>query len=1141
MRRRDDDLEPGGGGGGEPKPTPEREPTTVIRPTGHVVPVTVEPTPEPTPVDETPDEVPDEIIFPEYTDPPGGDTGGDSKTDVDRRMTINSTILGGILGPVYGQRRVDSLCMFLNEGITALTFAQGYCIGESVSVSSVGFPDPAEPSPEWLIQADNHVGEADSGNHSWLFPTSVVEYYPGIVYTAFSAYKNKLGALPNLTALIAGKKIHDFRDAAYPADTTTNHSNPALVAFDICTDQEMWKSLDVVNVNTDQLKEIADWCDEQVDGEDRWHYHGRLDVRDSDAALTEVLAHCRTTYYVYDRTIHFHADMPPRPLDSTWTNSGTTFACVGSGNATDYDAGDVVLVYDSGDHYVYEIDSITDDDTFVVTETPLTTHTSVQVRRISDVYIRAENLTEPPKGSYRDPAESPDVVVVKYRNETETDWKLVRCEDPDGYDVGNPKQIESSLNGCKTPGMAARWGHHERRGLAFRPFGWEFSARGSDVSRLQPGDVLRFDTLEGPVGMLVRLTLKDEDVFSGVCTCTVQEFDMGVYSDDVADEDSLPDDYFEPVLPVLPSSVTQTLVETGDWDGETRIADPDDISGWTKVGSNLTITYDSVEDETTFELTGGPHSAPYEYIYLDVTSDIKSNARAMFHFLVRGLGSNHTTDAAMRVEYWAGADHASATMRGMQWISPYMGADGTSELYHRGAYWFSIVDTAYHEVRFVVGAAIDLTGIEPEWAIKRCRLVAWGTQGDVAPTIDGSHPLFPLGLSERFEWVEGAGADVANSSYTLKQGEGWDTIDLIIESVKREVSVIEHDHISHGGSVLIVNHLNFSSGTDLDRGFYMVATSVTGHTAKFPDATQVIEGSESPPAEEWWRTSYHTIWDPESARLWTWHIFEADSPSDIATELWDDYTIELWVDFAGGTDYQLLAACPWGTKLGFGFSQYVVFTGYDDDVMSFAYTSSSTIAESATYILRLRNKYTGKRTTMTEAGHDDVSGSAPDPPTPTLTSSVFHSDTYVPFSAPPTTVDFLMLEWTIPSPTGSEDNVGHFRFETWNSATGVGSIVRAYWYLYNPESTFASWSEDTPATFSFPLPIPSGHDQIRVIAVGQYGQESESAWDDIDYSASVTYEPNPCYAEPVTALNSGTPEIVFDSNGDIVTAFICST
>lgn len=939
-------------------------------------------------IPEDPD--PEYIEYPEYPDFPTPPTSV-NRSDYDRRLSFGATLLGGVLGPVYGRRRVNGYCMLkhgIASGFPVMAYAFG--VGESVDIDHIRFNEqiPVESGIITRYGKQEFLGTADASNRSSFFSTisGHVEYYPGIVYIAFRPRVEKLNGSLNVIAMIDGKKIHDFRDVAYPGDTTTNHSNPGLVAFDICTDVEMWKALDVTGVNTDQLEDISDWCEEQVNSEDRFHFHGRLDVRDSDQALQEVLRHCHTSYYVYDQTIHFVADMPPRPLTGTWTNSGggqtfTETGGPGAGAATSEIAvGDVVLIYEGGDHYIYTIATVPDDDTFTVEETPATTHTDQQPRPIADVYLKEEDFVRPPDGSSRDTAEMPDVVSVKYPSEWSNDWQTIRCEDPDGYEVGNPKQTEATLNGCKTASMAARWGHHERRKLSFCPFEWEMVARPA-ASKLQPGDVFRFNSLDGVTGQLVRLMVKDEDIESGNFELHTREFDMGVYSDDVADEDSTPSDYFTPVAPIVPSAAVHILGETGNWDNDSLIANPDDISGWSVTDGDLALSYDAGNDETNFELTGEhwyPGATDHLSAYLDITSMVEDFGVALISYVVKWKANDNDT-VGLLWAYASGADHAAAIAAGGGgWneayaITPFAN-DGVYE-YYRVQERIIITADAYHEIQFGMWNTEDPGASKPKIAIKRLRMIAWGEQGQNWPPIGQNHPYRDLGFYERFEWTEGATADDYNIGYDLMRDKGLWGPDVLISSTPRgnlnktTVWILEHPN---QGNQLVWN-VNMHGTSEIRRSLFMEAVSVTGHRLEFPNPTQSFEGDTAPSALTYDRTYYEpTTFQTEEPYTWEYfNTFYPDDDTDIVADLWSDYEIELWLDLAGGSSYVLLLAVDWGNTVGFGFSsQYAGEPWFYNLVDQTAY-------DLATYQIWLKHKYTGKRTQMSLA--DDIDGD-PSPP-----------------------------------------------------------------------------------------------------------------------------------------------------------------
>jgi hypothetical protein len=499
------------------------------------------------------DEWPDYPEIPEFPEEPDGGTGGAGHdSSFDRRTNVGATILGAVLGPVYGKRRVPGYCYLTFDARSSDAdywyLGYAFAVGESVAVADIKMNDRSG-----VPYVEVGLGTSGSTNRPprFMFLTS---YMPGLVNIGFKYPKESMPGSINMTALISGKKIHDIRDGSYPSDTTTNHSNPALIAHDICTDKEMWKGLDDLEVNLDQLKDIADWCDEQVDSENRWHFHGRLDVRDTDKALAFVLRHCFATPYVYDQKMYFIADMPPRPVADVWSVSATTWTADASGgNATSkLSSGDNFIVYVSSTHYVYTVDTVTDDDTFSTVESA--SHSGVTVRPITNLLFQQDDYILPPKGSDIDFAQIPDVVIVKYPQGDDGEWATIRCEDPDGYTSGDPRSREVTVNGIKTGSCAARWGNQERRSWKFCLFQWEMTL-GPEAAQLAPGDIFRISTEDGLTGTLVRCIKKREEFLSGNFQITARQFHMGVYSDDTADEDSPPDDYYTPP-PIIPGGDT---------------------------------------------------------------------------------------------------------------------------------------------------------------------------------------------------------------------------------------------------------------------------------------------------------------------------------------------------------------------------------------------------------------------------------------------------------------------------------------------------------------------------------------------------------------------------------------------------------
>lgn len=966
-----------------------------------------DPEPDPEPPDDTPDDTPDDDVphddappprrpsgrriaedpppedWPEWPEEPDDDDGSGHDTEFDRRTTVGATILGSVIGPVYGKRRVGSYCMFTYSlrSVWSDWWAMGFAffVGESKSFLDLKI----NSGPAWPLVASGsltfHLGTNTVANRSELFRYLEPSYFPGLGYAAMRMSKANMPGTLNVDALIEGKLIEDFRPGG-PADD--NFSNPALIAYDICRDKEMWKGLDVLEVNTDQLADIADWCDEQINGTERWHYHSRLDIRDTDAALAEVLAHCFTTPYVYDQKMYFVANMPPKALDDTWSNSGQTFnADTSSGNATaKLVSGSGVLIYESGSHTTYTVDDVVSNNQFSVVES-VGSHTTVDIRPISKIQLHRDDYVKAPSGVDQDFAQIPDVVNVKYLRGDDGEWATTRCDDPDGYAPGDPRMREATLAGIKVADIAARWGHQNRRAWAFCPFEWNMEV-GQVAAELAPGDVFRMDTEDGLDGALVRCLAKGESLTTGGFTIRAREFDMGVYSDDTADEDD--DVTGENVVePVAPTAVTQIIGEAGDWDTSTLISDPDDISGWTVDDSDLALSYDSGNDETDLELTGAHYDGDGDTgmhlsAYLDISSEVAAFGSVQFHFVIKWK-ANDQDSAGLRWSYAAGTAHAAypTNIKNSAVVTPY--ADDGTYRYYRISARFNPTTDAYHELQFGFWNTEDPGASLPKIAIKRVRMVAWGEQGEAWSPIGTASPLWGLGLYQQWDWTEGVDAALYNASYEFYRDRGSGGAPVLIQSLPRSVTVNEAEiirttHPNTGDSLLW--GLNAGGSSERRRSLYGVAVSTTGHRIEFPDATQSFLGDSAPPALQWWRTYFiNKVWDQVNPPFY-WENFEMfvpDDENDIDPAYWNDYEIELWVNKGDppGAE-QLILSNTWPGTVGWGDSP--AYSG-----QSWFYKITVGQYNLWTYELWLRNKYTGKRTQMSEAGSTDGSGDNPPP------------------------------------------------------------------------------------------------------------------------------------------------------------------
>jgi len=79
------------------------------------------------------------------------------------------------------------------------------------------------------------------------------------IYVRLAYDPDVFQGIPNVSAVIKGKKILDIRDSS-----TAFSSNPALVLYDYLTDQNLGLGIDTVNIDTASFTSLANLCDTTV-------------------------------------------------------------------------------------------------------------------------------------------------------------------------------------------------------------------------------------------------------------------------------------------------------------------------------------------------------------------------------------------------------------------------------------------------------------------------------------------------------------------------------------------------------------------------------------------------------------------------------------------------------------------------------------------------------------------------------------------------------------------------------------------------------------------------------------------------------------------------------------------------------------
>jgi hypothetical protein len=213
----------------------------------------------------------------------------------------------------------------------------------------------------------------------------------------------------------------------------------------------------------------------------------------------------------------------------TLTGTGPT------ADATNVSVGDRLLLDDNTILTVTATNPAATPDTITV-DTAVTISGDI-LYKITAVDIARADWIDGPDMRDEPVTEAPDVVQVNYTNAETLTKDFVRCEDPDGYTAAAMKKTEVTLSGCPTASAASRVGHQIRRVQKLCPFSWTGVAS-PNAAGLEPGDVITFSsrTLSDQLAIVISAECHPGNMWA----LTLREFDMGVYADDTADDDTLP-------------------------------------------------------------------------------------------------------------------------------------------------------------------------------------------------------------------------------------------------------------------------------------------------------------------------------------------------------------------------------------------------------------------------------------------------------------------------------------------------------------------------------------------------------------------------------------------------------------------------
>lgn len=732
----------------------------------------------------TENSMPDDVHPPEYTDGqvpwvgatwwhPQGWSGDGATSQPDRYMSAPTTLLGSYLGVAYGQAKCPGICGVLkvsgdsNLALIVFFFSHGEL--DSIDYIDVNGKDisTVEQTDNWLVGYHSFLGQEAGitavtalGARNYLNDFSDFATYPNLAGVAMKVYlghENFPGSF-NVFAKVHGKNITPL---AGGAKTTT--STPAVILNDIITDTEQWRGLSAGFFTNGDWSWLKDEAEQAVfaDGVKRWEFNGLIESRDSNEALSEVLAHMSSSLMHVNNKFVPVPDWKPKPIRGTWVAvASDTLTGTDGAAQTQIEAGERVYI-DGDDGTLRTVVTVGGNNSITIDSVITLTATNYgnKVRPISTCHVEVEEWIKTPEGADTPLASQPDIVKTNYHTLQETDQLTARSEDPDGYDPGSVRITEMTLSGCAYPGQAERMGHVIRRIAAFTPFSWTAAVAPScDIGNLLPGDVFTIDTVDGltrQACLLLDMTFKAD---AGYYEIGFREYDFACYNDDATSDDDTPIDVGDTgnlTPPDAPSSLTQKFVYSGNWDAYNEFQDSDDLTWFDHNDTDLRLTYTG--EYTAFQMRTATNpkasSNTITWSLIEYSRSVQPPEEAFVTFLYR-TNPGYTFDAggSVALEYESGASSPPSTLRLTIDLTPVNDTDNLWRLF------VAVIPVEYADQyhRFTM----HFTGFSSPLS---------NTIIDIKKFFIG--PALPslMTIRQRWTWTEHANADLTVSQYQLWQ------------------------------------------------------------------------------------------------------------------------------------------------------------------------------------------------------------------------------------------------------------------------------------------------------------------------------------------------------------------------------------
>lgn len=138
--------------------------------------------------------------------------------------------------------------------------------------------------------------------------------YTAYISKTLDAEKLEISGTPTITSIIEGRTVEVWDGNQW---VTQYSNNPAYCLLDFLTSSRYGLGIDKQYINLDTFKNVADYCNEQVDGENRFELNMVIDSRRSSLDIIQDMLSCFRSFLIYtDGELKLKVDAVEAPVQS---------------------------------------------------------------------------------------------------------------------------------------------------------------------------------------------------------------------------------------------------------------------------------------------------------------------------------------------------------------------------------------------------------------------------------------------------------------------------------------------------------------------------------------------------------------------------------------------------------------------------------------------------------------------------------------------------------------------------------------------------------------------------------------------------------------------------------------------------------